>query len=158
MTSSLLDFTTKILQAKQVQAAGQANSNLRDHVGEKIEVTGIHITRDIEIKKAGLTLDKVTYQLTDGTCLDGFCLAATESAGEIVDIIGEGPYPVPLDMVVVEQNTQRDKPIQYVLLLGVSDPNNELALKLQKEKSALAFNDLMVEEEEFHPIPPVHIY
>ena len=143
---SLLDFTTKILQAKQVQAAGQANPNIRDHVGEKIEVTGIHITRDIEIKAAGLILDKVTYQLTDGTSLDGFCLAASESASEIIDIVGEGPYPVPLEMVVVEMETKRNKPIQYVKLLGFSDPNDEMAFKLREEKSASAFNELMQEE------------
>ena len=147
MTTSLLDFTTKILQAKQVQAAGQANSNLRDHAGEKIEVTGIHITRDIEIKSAGLTLDKVTYQLTDGTSLDGFCLAASESAGETIEFLGEGPYPVPLEMVVVEMATKRGKPIQYVKLLGFSDPNDEMAFNLQEEKSVKAFNELMTEEE-----------
>jgi len=139
---SLLDFTTKIMQAKQVQAAGQANPNLRDHVGEKIEVTGIHITRDIEIKGAGLTLDKVTYQLVDGTSLDGFCLAASEMASETIDLLGEGPYPVPLVMVVVEMDTKRGKPIQYVLLLGFSDPNNEMDLKLREERSLKAFKEL----------------
>ena len=152
MSTSLLDFTTKILQAKQVQAAGQANSNLRDHVGEKIEVTGIHITRDIEIKSAGLTLDKVTYQLTDGTSLDGFCLAASESASETIELLGEGPYPVPLEMVVVEHDTKRGKPIQYVLLLGFSDPNDEMAFNLQEEKSAKVFDELneLIED----PSPP----
>jgi hypothetical protein len=147
MTTNLLDFTTKILQAKQVQAAGQANSNLRDHVGEKIVVTGIHITRDIEIKAAGLTLDKVTYQLQDGTCLDGFCLAASESASETIELLGEGPYPVALEMLVVETPTKRGKDIQYVKLLGFSDPDDEMDFKLREEQSAASFKELIEPED-----------
>ena len=153
MKTNLLDFTTKILQAKQVQAAGQANSNLRDHVGEKIIVTGIHITKDIEIKAAGLTLDKVTYLLADGTCLDGFCLAAAESAGEIVALLGEGPYPVALEMLVIESPTKRGKPIQYVTLLGFSDPDNEMTFKLQEEQSAASFSELIEPVPTSYPDP-----
>lgn len=121
------DFKNKIIQAKQVQAAGQANPNIREHVGELMIVTGLHISTGIDVKKAGLILDKITYQLSDGTSLDGFCLAATESARELIGVLGEGPYPFPLWMEILEMQTTRDKPIQYAKLIDFYDPEGKMS-------------------------------
>ena len=123
----LSTFRAKMIQAKQVQAAGQSNPNIRDHVGEMMIVTGLHLSTGIEIKAAGLVLDKITYQLADGTSLDGFCQAATESAAELIEVLGEGPYLYPIEMEILEMETKRGKPVQYARLIGAYDPENKMA-------------------------------
>jgi len=123
---SILDFKSKLALAKQAQAAGTANPNLRDYVGQMMVVTGMKITQDIEIKSAGLILDKVTFHIADGTALDSFTMAATEKAADLIEVLGEGPYPMPLLMEVCTMETKRgDK--EYAKLIDFYDPENKAA-------------------------------
>jgi len=127
-------FKLLFAQAKQVQNANQANENIREHVGETMAVVGMQITEGIEIKAAGLELDKVTYNLADGKALDGFHMAAVESARNLIEVLGEGPYPAPLVMEIREVETKRGMK-QFAELVGY-------------DESAAAFADL---EEELEP-------
>lgn len=124
------DFKAQLAKAKLIQGSNQANPNLKDHVGEILLVTGMHITENIKV--GTLSINKVSYSLTSGITLDSFYLSATESARDMIDAIGEGPYPLPLEMQVMEVETNRG-PRQYCLLLGLSDPDNKLALLEMEE-------------------------
>lgn len=135
---SIADFKNKLAQAKQAQAASAQNENLRDHIGEQMVVSGMQITHDIEIKSAGLVLDKVTFLLPDGSAIDGFHLAAVEKAKELIEVLGEGPYPIPLLMEIREVETKRG-PKQYAHLIDFAATPSEIS-----------FADL---EEDLEPLP-----
>jgi hypothetical protein len=132
---SIADLKNKVAMAKQIQAAGHANEKLGDHVGEQVVVVGMHITPQVEIKSAGLILDKVTYSLPDGTALDGWHLAATESAKALIEVLGEGPYNPPLLMEVKAQETKRGEAYYCELLDLYEDPANPLSLQAAIEES-----------------------
>ena len=118
-------FRAKLAQAKQVQQASGQNPNLRDHVGQMLVVTGMHITEGIEIEN--LVIDKITFTLADGTAMDGFHQAAVDKAEELIEVLGEGPYPLPLLMEVCEINTKRGLK-QYASLIDFAAAPGEVAL------------------------------
>ena len=134
---SIAELKERVQQAKQAQAASQANENIREHVGEHMIVVGIHITTDINIKSAGLILDKVTYALADGTAMDGFHLAATESAESLIEYLGEGPFEPALVMEIKEIDTKRGLK-QYAELIGIYDPDSTLGFKEMMEEADAA--------------------
>ena len=131
---TVAELREKVALAKQRQNANQANENIRDHVGEMMVVSGMHVTENIEIKSAGLVLDKVTYILSDGTALDGFHLAATQSAKELIDVLGEGPYDPPLMMVVAEQETKRGS-VFFAKLMDIYDPDGLASFRELEEST-----------------------
>lgn len=118
------EFRAKMAQAKQVQLASGQNENLRDHVGEMMTVTGMHITEGIEIEN--LVIDKVTFTLADGTAIDGFHMAAVDKAEELIEVLGEGPYPLPLLMEIREVKTKRGMK-QYASLIDFADSPSNVA-------------------------------
>lgn len=117
-------FRAKLAEAKQVQAASSQNPNLRDHVGEQLVVVGMHITEGIEIDN--LVIDKVTFALADGTAIDGFHQAAVDKADDLISVLGEGPYPMPLLMEVCETETKRG-PKQYARLIDFYGTEADMA-------------------------------
>lgn len=125
---SIADFKAKVAAAKQQQQAQHANGKLGDHVGEMMVVTGIRITEDVEIKSASLVMDKVTFNLADGTALDAWHLAATENAKALIEFLGEGPYEPPLLMEVKAQETKRGE-VYYAELLDIYDPDGKVAVQ-----------------------------
>ncbi len=118
------EFRAKMAQAKQVQLASGQNANLRDHVGEMMTVTGMHITEGIEIEN--LVIDKVTFTLADGTAIDGFHMAAVDKAEELIEVLGEGPYPIPLLMEVCEVKTKRGMK-QYASLVDFAGSPSDVS-------------------------------
>lgn len=131
-------FKAQVAKAKQVQAANSANDKLANHVGEQMIVSGIHITKDVEIKNAGLILDKVTFTLVDGTALDGWHEAATSRANDLIEALGEGPYQYPLLMEIKESPTKRGVTV-YAELIDIFDPKGELAHQLAVEETDAYF-------------------
>lgn len=122
--NAIEEFRSKMAAAKQAQAASGQNGNLRDHVGEMMVVTGMHITEGIEIDN--LVLDKITFFLADGTALDGFHEAAVDKAEELIAVLGEGPYPLPLLMEIREVETKRG-PKQFGHLIDFAGTPSEVA-------------------------------
>jgi len=121
---SIEQFRALMAQAKQVQQASGQNPNLRDHVGAMLVVTGMHITEGIEIEN--LVIDKVTFTLADGTAMDGFHMAAVDKAEELIEVLGEGPYPLPLLMEVCEIKTKRGMK-QYATLIDFAAAPTDVA-------------------------------
>lgn len=118
-------FRAKLAAAKQAQASNGQNGNLRDHVGEMMVVTGMHITEGIEIDN--LVIDKITFFLADGTALDGFHAVAVGRAEELIEVLGEGPYPLPLMMEVCEMETKKRGMKQYAKLLDFAASPSEVS-------------------------------
>jgi len=140
----IADFKAKMELAKQVQANGDVNPNIRDMVGQMMIVTGMHITRDIEIKSAGLVLDKVTFFLAGGSALDSFHTVAVERASELIDVLGESGYPAPLMMEIKEMETKHGMRM-YATLLDFYDPDHKLSFMEMEEPD---------EEADVPPVEP----
>ena len=137
---NIANFKAKMEQAKQAQANGSVNPNIRDMVGMQMVVTGMHITEGIEIKSAGLVLDKVTFVLTDGTAVDSFHTVAVERARELIEVLGEGGYPAPLLMEVCEMETKHGMRM-YATLIDFFDPDHNLSLMELDEANEETPND-----------------
>jgi len=148
----IADFKAKMELAKQVQAYGGANPNIRDMVGQMMIVTGMHITRDIEIKTAGLILDKVTFFLADGSALDSFHTVAVERASDLIDVLGESAYPAPLMMEIQEMETRHGMRM-YATLLDFYDPDHKLPLMEMDEPDEVA----PVATPEVAPVAPPEV-
>lgn len=155
--NAIEDFRAKLAQAKQVQLASGQNQNLRDHVGEQMVVTGMHITEGIEIEN--LVIDKVTFTLADGTAIDGFHMAAVDKAEELIEVLGEGPYPIPLLMEVCEVKTKRGMK-QYAQLIDfAADPSDVAFAELEAPETPDAppappeTTDAPPEQQEQTPLP-----
>jgi hypothetical protein len=117
-------FRAKMGLAKQAQIANGQNGNLRDHVGEQMVVKGMKITEGIEIDN--LTIDKITFFLADGTAIDGFHAVAVDRAEDLIEVLGEGPYPLPLLMVIKEIGTKRGAK-QYAELIDFASSPSDVA-------------------------------
>lgn len=139
-------FRAKMAEAKQAQAASGQNKNLRDFVGQQMVVTGMHITEGIEIDN--LVIDKATFFLADGTAIDGFHAVAVDRAEELIEVLGEGPYPLPLLMEVCEMETKKRGVKQYAKLLDFAAAPGEVSFaELEAE------NDLDPEEKTITETP-----
>lgn len=131
MSATILDIKKKIAIAKQHQAANHANTPLSQFAGQHIIVSGMHISEKVEIKSAGLIMDKVTLTLQDGTAVDAWYLAAVENCRSLIEDLGEGPYEPMYVMEVKEQltheGTKSEKTVYYPDLIDIYDPDGKYA-------------------------------
>jgi len=102
----IADFKAKMELAKQVQANGDVNPNIRDMVGQMMIVT---------------------FLLAGGSALDSFHTVAVERASELIHVLGESGYPAPLMMEIKEMETKRGMRM-YAALLDFYDPDHKLSL------------------------------
>lgn len=114
-----LEMYEKVQKARQIQQANMQTEKFENHVGETFLVTGIEITEGIQINS--LLMDKVTLICKDGTTLSGFHKAGVEAARDIIDIVGDSPYPWPL-IISIEAMTTKWGSAYYPVLEGVDLP------------------------------------
>lgn len=147
----------KVQSARNLQQSQHANEGIKEHIGEQMVVVGMKISEDIEIKSAGLIMDKVTFNLADGTSLDGWHQAAVENAKSLIDGdtehnipgLGEGPYDPPLLMTIESSETKRGITV-WVELIDIYDPEGKYA-----SIEAEAHLDDILQETPKQPSQPV---